>query len=387
MPLTYGAMGPRDASLPAAVEQVIGFMHDPSKWPYMQYVQFKPVPQEGNGLYRYPIIEPDEPARLVNYYDHAWAWDAQMPGGEMFKPRISWDGGETKRWAFGYTIGERTQKSWTNATSVNPQNLYDRMRMNQAMLHRASRAVDTVRGATFSSYNTSSLQSLGGLNAGGSYWDQSSGTELTASGNPNPAFQIIKRTCNIIQRRIDLQTNGAVKGEEMIVVLGPKAAQRVAESGEIVNYIKQQTGAKQDLMQRNEKWNIPDKLYGWNWVVEDTPRVFLPQLIDGQTFANPATATTTTGSGSTVAYNQRDYIWNDDSVIFCSRAGGLDGNYGDTNFSTFQMFHYNGLADVRAETDSWNQLLKGVIILEDDFKVVAPLSGFLLTSTMSSLPA
>ncbi len=383
----YRAMGPRNATLPEATEQVIGFFHDPSKWPYMQYTQLVNVTEDSNGLYRYAVIEPDAPNELINYAEFAWGWDDMMPAGERFKPRIQWQAGETSRYAFGYTLGERTQKAWTNATKINPQQLYDRMRLNHAQLHRASRAVDNVRGASFPAYNTSTLQALLGSPSTPVYWDQSSGTELDVAGNPSAGFQIIKKSVNVIKRRIHLQTNGAVAGEKIIAIIGPKVADRLAECGEIVNYLKQQSNAKSDLVSRNSMWNIPDNMYGIDWVVEDSPRVFLQPLADGTTMADATVATTRTPTGSSVAYNQRDYVWNDDTVVFCSRAGGLDGGYGQPNFSTFQMYYYGGLADVRGETDQWNQLLKGAIVIEDKFESPALISGFKLTGVLSALQA
>ena len=74
-------------------------------------------------------------------------------------------------------------------------------------------------------------------------------------------------------------------------------------------------------------------------------------------------------------------------LVKASRAGGLDGDYGFQNFSTFQMYYYGGLADVRAETDQWNQILKGAIVIEDNFEQPALISGFKLTGVLSSLPA
>jgi hypothetical protein len=385
MTVGYRAMGPRNASLPQATADVIGFLHDPDRWPYMQYVQLIGLPEESNGIYRYPVINPDDSMRLVTYGEFAWGWDDKRPRGEGFKPRVEWLSSETKRYAFGYTIGDRTQRAWTNATKINPKALYDVIRRNHAGLHRASRAVDFFRNFSFPAYNTSDLQALLGNPAGGAYWDQSSGNETTVAGNPNPLFQVIKKTQNIVMRRIDLQTNGAVTGEEFVQVMGPKVAQQMAIAGEMVNYLKQSPFAE-TLMKRNKKWGLPDEYNGWKLVVEDTPRVFVRQSSDDTVLASPANATTTLPPGSTVVYNERDYVWNDDTVLFTSRVGGLDGNYGFQNFSTCQMFYYNGLAEVTANTEAFDQLTEGSISIEDDFQMPAPISGFKLTGVLSALP-
>lgn len=380
----YRAMGPRNAVLPQATATVIGFMRNPDKFPYQKYVQFVPLEDVSEGLYRYPTIHPDEAARLVNYAEFAWGWDDPRPAGEGFQPRVTWSAGETSRYSFGYTLGQRTQNAWNRNTKINPQNLYNRMRLGHAMLHRASRAVDAVRGYSWPAYNTATLQALMGTPPQPVYFDQSSGVETTPAGLQNPNFQIIKRAQNTVMRRLDLLTNGALTGNEFCMVMGPRVAQKIAEAGEIVNYLKQQAGAKQDLTVRNKKWGIPDEYNGWEMVVEDTPRVFIRPTDTTTTFADPTAATARIPTGSVQPYNERDYIWNDDTILFTSRAGGLDGQYGEQNFSTIQMFHYNGLAVVQGETDSWNQILKGAIDIEDDFKVAAPISGFKLTGVLSN---
>ncbi len=378
----YRALGPRNASLPQATATVIGFMRNPDRFPWQRYIQLVPLETVTEGMYRYPVIEPDAPARLVNYGEFAWGWDDKRPSGEGFQPRITWPTGETKRYAFGYTLGDRTQGAWTRNTNINPQNLYSRIRLGHAMLHRSSRAVDAVRGYSWPTYNTANLNTL--LGTSGAGFDLSSGLEQTTAGNPNPNFQIIKRAQNVVMRRLDLLTNGAVNGDEFVMVMGPIVAQKIAESGEIVNYLKQQVGAKADLMVRNGKWGIPDSYNGFQLVVEDTPRVFIRATTTTTTFADPTAATAITGAGAVVAYNERDYIWNDDSVMFCSRAGGLDGQYGEQNFSTVQMFYYGGLANVQGRSDAWNQIIEGSIDIEDDFKVAAPISGFLLTDVLTT---
>lgn len=364
----YRAMGAFNGVLPEATGMVIGFLRDPAKAPYLNYCQLIPVPVEGNGLYRYATIEPDAPARMVNTEEFSWGLDDPRPSGEAFKPRIKWDSGQTKRYAFGYQLGERTQSGWQKGAKINPKAMYDRIRLGHASLHRSSRAVATLRATVWGASNTSDLQTLRGTGGSPAYWDESSGEERLVSGNPNPAFQIIKDTTNRVMRRLDLLTNGALGGEELAMVIGPKTAQAVAQSGEIVNYLKQQANARADLMVRNKKWGVPDEYNGWKIVVEDTPRVFIREKDDG--------------SIADVVAGERDYIWNDDSVFFGSRPGGLDGGYGETNFSTFQMYYYGGLANVVGETDQWNQLIKGSIDIEDEFRVAAPISGFWLTGVL-----
>jgi hypothetical protein len=256
---------------------------------------------------------------------------------------------------------------------VNVRQLYDKMRMGHAMLHRAYRVASAIRGYTWPAANTASLNVLRGTQANPAYWDQSSGVELLSTDIRNSAFQIIKNTQNRIMRRLDLLTNNSLTGEEFCMVMGPKVAEAIAESGEIVNYLKQQVGAKADLMMRNKKWGIPDEYNGWKLVVEDVPRVFIRQKADG------------TLADVTVA-GQKDYVWNDDAVFFGSRVGGLDGQYGYQNFSTVQCYTFNGEARVFAYSDPQNELINGRIDTEDDIQIAAPISGFYLTGVLSTIP-
>jgi hypothetical protein len=382
----YRPIAPMSGVLPAATGVVVGFMRDPSKAPFLQYTQIVPAPLDGNGLFRYCTINPDDPARLVNLDEPAWGFDDPMPSGKGFVVQAKWDSAQTARYAFPYTLGDRTQAGWQKGAKVDVRQMYDRIRLGHAMLHRATRVVAAVRGNAWPAYNTSDLQNLRGTTGAGTaaYWDQSGGVQYTPSGNADPRFQIIKNTMNRVMRRLDLTTNGALTGEEFLCVFGPKVAQAVAESGEMVEYLKQSPYAEEKLTKRNKKWGIPDEYNGWKLVVEDTPRCYIRQKADG------------TVADVTVA-GQKDYLWNDDAVFFGSRVGGLDGGYGFQNFSTVQLYTFDGPGSqasglgeslragtyVKSEGDSWNEVQKGAVVVEDAPLVPAAISGFYLTGVLS----
>ena len=383
---SFRTVGPFNGVLPAATGFVYGFMRDPKRAPFLQYTQVVPAPLEGNGLFRYCELQPDDPNRIVSLDEYAWGFDDPMPSGKGFVVRAKWDSANTSRFAFPYTLGDRTQSGWQKGAGINLSSMYDKIRLGHAILHRATRVATALRGASWPANNTSTLQALHGSPTPAVYFDTSSGEERLASGAANPNFQLIKRTLNIILRRIDLATNGAMTGEEeFCMVMGPLAAQKIAECGEIVNYLKQNPNAERQLMGRAGKWEIPQFYQGWKFVVEDTPRTFIRMKADG------------TIADVTVS-SEKDYLWSDDSIAFVSRPGGLDGGYGQQNFSTVQLFTYDGpgaaaqgLGDgdlragvyVKAEGDSWNELTKGAIVVEDKPLVPVPTSGFYLTGTLT----
>ena len=381
---SFRPVGPFNGVLPAATGFVYGFMRDPKRAPFLQYTQIVPAPVEGNGLFRYCTLQPDDPNRLVNLDEFAWGFDDPVPSGKGFVVRAKWDSANTERWAFSYNLGDRTQAGWQKGAGVNLASMYDKIRLGQAILHRATRVATAVRGASWPANNTATVAAL--IGEPGTYFDTSSGEEMLPSGAPNPNFQIIKKVLHIILRRIDLATNGAMTGEEeYCMVMGPKAAQKISECGEIANFLKQQPNAPRQLMGRVRKWELPEFYEGWKFVVEDTPRTFTRMKYDG------------TVADVTVP-SEKDYLWSDDSIAFVSRPGGLDGGYGQQNFSTVQLFTYDGpgaaaqgLGDgdlragvyVKAEGDSWNELTKGAIVIEDKPLVPVPSSGFYLTETLT----
>lgn len=380
---TYRPAGPLNGVLPEATGMVIGFMRDPMKAPYLEYCQEVPAPLNGNGLFRYCTIDPDEAVRLPNLKENYWGFDDPMPSGKGFNLRFKWDSSNTERLAFPYTLGDRTVQGWDKA-GIPLKTLYDRVRLSQAMIARAYRVVTAVRGYSWPAANTADLNTL--LGTTGASFGSSSGTELDpTTGVPNPNFQVIKKAQNRVMRRLDLLSNNATTGGEFVMVFGPRVAQRIAEAGEIVNYLKQQANARQDLMVRNKKWGIPDEYNGWKLVVEDTPQCFMRQKADG------------TVADVTVAA-QKAYMWDDDKVFFGSRPGGLDGQYGFQNFSTVQLYTFSGEAAkagageaaragvyVKAKSDAWDEITQGAIVTEDKpLLPAAGVSGFMLTGVLTA---
>lgn len=375
------AVGPFNGVLPAATGQVIGFMRDPNKAPYLEYVQEVPAPVEGNGLFRFAYTDPDLPVQMVNVDQYAWGFNDPMPSGEEFLVRFKWASDQTERFACAWTLGDRTQQGWS-AAGINLRNYYDKSRLSHAMLIRKMRIVSKITGYSWPAYNTGALNTLRGTTANLAYFDESSGEEMNpGTGTRNPAFQIIKNTQNKVMLRLDRTTNGAIGGEEFIMVFNPVMAQAIAESGEMVNYLKGSPFAR-DLMVRNKKWGLPDEYNGWKLVVEDTIRASIKYNADG-TVAD-------------VSAGEKDYLWPDDKILFCSRQGGLDGGYGEQSFSTLSLYTFNGPASnagageaaragvyVKAEGDSWNEITKGAVVIEDKPVVTADVSGFWLTNCLS----
>jgi hypothetical protein len=84
----------------------------------------------------------------------------------------------------------------------------------------------------------------------------------------------IQKSINYGKIAIHRNTLGAVKTEDLHLVISPALALLMAQSQEIVDYVKQSPFAlaqiKGDAPAQNGKWGLPDQLYGVNIEVEDT---------------------------------------------------------------------------------------------------------------------
>jgi hypothetical protein len=366
MATNFQPMGPWGI-LPVPTGMVIGYVKDPATFAYLQYAQFVPAPEV---QFMYFKLDPDNNTRLVSLNDNNWQYDDYRPTGKAQNVRGTFITSRVQRYDFPYTLGNTTQRVWSSQ-GIDPKSLFDRMTASQAALHRASRVVNTLVGATWPSYNTATPQGILGT-AAPVYFDQSQGTELLPSGSPNPNYYLIRDTFQKIKRRIHLSTNGVVSSRqgEVIAVLPPIVADAISKAGEIKDALKQSQFAKELIDLNWADWSLPAYYGGCRLVVEDTPRVYINELADG-TIADVSVA------------SQKDYIYHTDTITFLSRPGGIDGNYGFKNFSSLQIYHYGGEARVEAFSEPKHELMEGHVVMEDQVLLPAPESGFYLTDCLS----
>jgi hypothetical protein len=362
--MTIRAVGPFNGVLPEPTGMAVGFVRDPARLPHVQYCQFVPAPEV---LFRYWVFDPDEPTRVEDLDEAIWAYGDYRPTGKGEVLRGEWLAGRIKRWDFGFTLDDQTERSWSSQ-GLNPRNFLNMVRLSQAGVHRSARVLAALTGASWGS-NSQSVQTLLGAT---SYWDQSSGNEFMADGSVNPNFQLIKKTLDRVARRIDLATNGAITERERYFVVSPKVAIAIAECGEIVNAVKQSVYAASILNPqqgwRNKKWNLPDEYAGFTWVVEDTVRTTIRRAADG--------------TAATIG-TDKDHILNAGTCYCVSRPGGLDGGYGMPSFSTLQLYHLGGEVQITAFSEPKHELVEGHVVMQDAPVVASTLSGFELTGCLS----
>lgn len=362
--MTLRAFGAFNGSLPVPTGMAIGFVKNPKSMAFNRYAQYVKAPDVN---FLYYTLDIDEPNRLVELNDFAWAYDDYRPSGRGWNSRVQATADLINRWCMSYEIGDQTIASWKKS-GLDPKMLYDKIRTSQMNLHRAQRVFTEMTGATYTlSYDINTL-----MGTTGAYFDKSSGVEYDPnSGAVNDNFQIIKRTFMRVSRLVHLQTNGVVTGEELLAVIPPIVAEKMATSGEMVNYLKQSPYAKELINPNFKRWGLPDEYEGVKIVVEDTPRVFINKKADG-TIASVTTST------------ERDYIHNVDTIYFVSRVGGTDGGYGLPNFSTVQIYTHNGEVQVEAFSEPKHKLVESSIVMEDQTVVPTTLGALKLTDVLST---
>lgn len=356
--MTMRAIGPFNGMLPEPSGMIIGFMLDPTRMPYLHYTQMVAAPDI---QFMYASINSDDSARLTDLNKFAWGYDDFRPSGRGFAVQAEWLHDRVNRYDFPYTVGNETIRVWGKA-GVNVRALYDDVRAGHAALHRASRVVSTLTGATWTNY-TATIEGLTG-EAGVDFLD-STGQDQTSADIPHPSFGIIRKTFNAVKRRIHLATNGAASAyrNELMCVMGPEVAKAISESGEMFEALKQYNNATKLVNEgwpngrMVEDWNLPPTYAGFNLVVDDTPRVFINQQADG-------------GIADVTVAAEKDYLLTGDNIYFVSRPGGFKGAAGGKSFSTIQCWHWNGEARVEAFSDPKHDLVEGHIVLED--KIVNP---------------
>lgn len=363
--MTLRAMGANNATLPVPTGLIQGFIRN-GDLPFNKYVQYVPAPDVQFSYWR---LDPDESVRLVDPNKYAWAYDDYSPTGKGETMRAEMLESRIRRWSFPYTIGEQTIKSWKKQ-GIDPRNIYDRNKASQSRLHLANQIVSGLATANFGVNSATPQQLLGA--SGPVYFNNSSGKELLSDDTPNPNYCLVQNTFQAIKSYIVLGTNGALDGTELIAIMGPSTAKVLAKTGEMREVYKQSQFAERALPGNLRDWYLPESYAGFKLVVDDTVRCYVNQSADG------------TVADVTVP-SQKGFVWDallPGTIIFASRPGGMDGQYGFQSFSTVQVYTLNGNVRVEARSDNWNELVEARVVAENRVVFPAPTASFKLTGCL-----
>ncbi len=320
---------------------VVSFSRNPNKFPFARYVQYRTV-EKDSGYYL--KITAENAARVIaaNLSEFIWPDGADAPRRNSGTESFAFLDYRTKRYAPDFTLGykSRDQADW------DIQSLEQSLHVHQAM---------TIRGVNIAS----TLQTTGN-------WDASHVIDAAAIPKNTGSWEIsttqrqdIKRSINYAKQLIHQHTLGVVEASDLQLTMNPVTAQRLGESQEIIDYIKQSPESwksiQGELAGVNAQWGMPDKLYGVPVVVDDTVVV-----------TSPRGATTTTYA----------YSYADGNAFLLARPGGLVSNVATgPSFSTVMAFFYEELT-VETKDDPDNRRVNGRVVDDVDVVMTAPASGF-----------
>lgn len=323
----------------------VDFSRNPKSFKLNEYIQIVPVKQSRVKYLRHTVAEAGR-VMNTNGADFMWADGADAPRRNEGLESFEWFDGETERYIYGAPIGDkaRDQAEWDIVGHTS------RVYAQQCMTDRTLQACTML--TTTGNYPSSSYYSAVGSISG------NTGTWAAST----TARQDIRRSIQHANRIIHQGTLGAVSLEDMVLVMGPTAAGRIAESQEIVDYLKASVHSLPYMTGKaewiNQKWGLPDTYAGVKIVVEDAVRV-------------------TSHKNATDA---RGYVLSD-SAFMVARPGQLEGTEGPT-FSTATMFAYEDMT-VETLTDVNNRRTDVRIVDDRGFEMTAPTTGFLFTTVYS----
>lgn len=329
---------------------ITNFSRSPSSFPLTRWAAYQSVTKP---IGYYLKLNVDQCARVLDVTGKGNIW----PRGND-APQLTWGTEsfqfslyQTQRYMNGYVLdrGEAQNAEWDIQSS------YNAIHAQQAMTLRECMTIDVA--TTTGNYDSTHVATAN--NVGGGY--------LNAGTAANPIF---KNALQTAFRRIHLDTRGAVRPQDLQVVMNPATANAISLSAEITDFVKNNQFGLAQLRggepNQNANWGLPDKYSDFNIVVDDT-------------VLNPNEPQV----GSNAQAGQ--YAWPWGTVAMFARPGGLMAPQGGPSFSTIHCFL---VEDMTVETidDVNNRKFTSRVVNDWVPIVVAPVSGFLITSALATQP-
>lgn len=177
----------------------------------------------------------------------------------------------------------------------------------------------------------------------------------------------IKNAFDYAARLIQQDTNGAVRFGNLSVVMNSTTALRLSSSRELREYMMQQPGARDLITLKDKQWNqiygLPETLYGYRVIVDDT---YYNASEQNETGAVP---------GPVVPDNQIAVCFTDDGEM--ERPDSLAPSFNTVHLFAFEEF------TVEATPDQRNRLTFLDVVMDFDVQVVAPPTGVIITNVFS----
>jgi hypothetical protein len=291
----------------------------------------------------YLRLDSDDNVRVTDVNEFAWPLGNDRPVGKMNQHDFVTF--TAQRFAFPFYIPNETvkQAAW---------DIVAQHARSKAQLAMTARSMRTATALT----NTAAVTAF---TAAGNYQASASGWKgVWTSSSTN----VIQASIQDALQRISLATGGAVRSEDICMVISPTVANIISQADEIRNYVKNYPAALPFLQGSDifSRYGLPPNLFGVSVVVDDSVKV-----------------TSRKGASSTT----RGFVYGN-SAVFVSRPGGLIGVEGSTSFSTCQIFAFEDMT-VENWDDPKDRRIEGRVIDNSTSELVAPVSGFLCATVVA----
>lgn len=346
-------------SFDATGQLVVSFSRNPKDFALNKYITITPV-KKSSGYYLKLNAEQAARVSYDSLKDHVWHDGNDAPHGEWNNEKFEWLNFNTARYVFPFRLGYKAvdQADWKIVAS------YSAINAQQAMTARVVKVWDKLRAEVGSGTNQIASQSCtAAANAytGGSALNQGDSGDINVGTAKGP---VLKQALNAVSRKFNKDTLGAVGPKEMCVIINPTTADAISRSKELHTYLKESPVAlaqiRGDSDSVNGKYGLPDKLYGYDIIIEDVVQV-----------SNKKGATRVT-----------DYVVLDNEAWILARPGDLVGFEGSPSFSTVHLFAYEEMT-VEQKDDPDNRRINARIVEDYGVEVVAPITAFKFTNVVS----
>lgn len=323
----------------AGGQLIVAYSRNPKDFAINKYVTITPV-KKGLGYYLRITAEVAGRVLETDLKDRVWHDGNDAPNLSWGNEAFEFQKYLTERYVYGFRLGYKAvdQADWKIMAS------HAAIAAQAAMTSRTVLALGVL--TTTSNYDANHTDTA--TNLGGAVW--SAGTV---------AAPTIKKGLEAAAQKIHQDTLGAVGPKDLVLVVNPVDAGKMSASDEMQDMFKHGLYSKpwfNSPEQSEGRWGLPDNVWGFKTVVEDTVKV---------TSAKGATRTT-------------GYALPTGTALLLARPGSLIGQEGAASFSTGHFFVYEEMA-VEQRDDPDNRRTVGRIIDDIDFRVVAPSAGYVIT--------
>jgi hypothetical protein len=361
--------------VPRATGVVVAFIKDPDKFPINRYIQYIPTPQD---IFLWTQLGRDAPNRIVTDAEFAFEDGNERPTGIYNQMPYVLQEGRCFRRSYGWVLGHKAIQQTSSAGTWEPEPVHMKMALSQCMVNRTNKLYTLVSNPNNWGGNTATADTLNG--GAGSWVDAS-------SDDTSPNYLAIFKTLQAVYRNIDLATNAVVTADMLNVVIGPDLAIIVSETSELNNYVRETSAGNMNAVRiQLEGWDspqmamygIPKSYRGYQLVVDNTPIVNQRPNTTNQTVTTGTNDQAPESAEVTPPTVGRQFIYQPNLAVVMSREGALDGSYGTVAYSTIQLYHYEGLAQVEAFNDQKNRRLEGFVTEDYGIVMASNVSGYLI---------